>query len=232
YVAMVSSHCGSLRWVCSAADGSFGFSGDQSDAASDSIGRGADHRLTRPVMDARQPGSMMFTSGTTSRAKAVVWSRANALWAGRSGARNASLTADDVLMVFVPLYHVVGIAWSLLPAVVAGATVVLQPRFSASRFWGVAQRRRATFASHVQFSSGVLARMPAPEAHHFRLWGNSTWLPEYERHFHVPIMGWRGMTELVAPGIVGDAIGSQQPGSIGRPAPGYEVRMGDEEGQP
>jgi crotonobetaine/carnitine-CoA ligase len=180
--------------------------------------------VPRAHVDAASPACMMFTSGTTSRPKAVVWSRANALWAAESGCRGAGLLPSDIALVFVPLYHVVGLAWSVLPALQAGACIVLQPRFSASRFWPVAIARRATFASHVQFSSSVLAKQPVPQGHSFRLWCNSTWLPEYERHFGVPIIGWWGMTELVAPGIMGRHGMTQQPGTIGYAAPGYTLR--------
>ena len=111
---------------------------------------GGDALLGKPAprvqADAASAACMMFTSGTTSRPKAVVWSRANALWAAESGCRGAGLLASDIALVFVPLYHVVGLAWSVLPALQAGATIVLQPRFSASRFWPVAIARQATFA--------------------------------------------------------------------------------------
>lgn len=168
---------------------------------------------------------MMFTSGTSARPKAVVWTRANALWAAQAGRCATGLREDDIAMVFLPLYHVVGLAWSVLPAIDAGASIVLQPRFSASRFWPVALARKATFASHVQFSSAALSRQPVPRKHHFRLWCNSTWLPEYEAHFRVPMLGWWGMTELVAPGIMGRPGEAQQPGAIGRAAPGYQLRI-------
>ncbi len=186
--------------------------------------------VARVRADPADAGCMMFTSGTTSRPKAVVWSRANALWAAQAGRAATTLGADDIALVFVPLYHVVGLAWSVLPALDAGAAVVLQPRFSASRFWPVAIARRATFASHVQFSSAVLARQPVPAGHSFRLWCNSTWLPDYERHFGLPILGWWGMTELVSPGILGRAGQVQQPGTIGTAAPGYGLRMAGSSG--
>ncbi len=181
--------------------------------------------VPRARVDASSAGCMMFTSGTTSRPKAVVWSRANALWAAQAGCRGLGLLASDVALVFVPIYHVVGLAWSVLPALEAGAAIVLQPRFSASRFWPVALARQATFASHVQFSSALLYRQPAPPQHSFRLWGNSTWLPEYDAHFGVPIIGWWGMTETVAAGILGRHGRAQQPGTIGWAAPSYGLRI-------
>lgn len=186
----------------------------------------------RTGLDPLEPGSILFTSGTSSRPKAVAWSRGVAAWAARSVARAARLGEDDTVQVCVPLYHVVGLAWSILPALHAGAAIVLQPRFSASRFWPAAMAHRCTFASHVQFSSGVLARQPVPRQHHFRLWGNSTWLPAYVEHFRTPLLGWWGMTELVAPGILGDLGMAQQPGTIGRATPGYALRLAGHDGLP
>ena len=198
--------------------------------APDRFDRLAGTAVARVRVDPASAGSMMFTSGTTARPKAVLWSRANALWAAQASCRATGLLESDTALVFVPLYHVVGLAWSVLPALQAGAAIVLQPRFSASRFWSVALARQATFASHVQFSTAVLFRQPVPAAHHFRLWCNSTWLPEYEKHFRVPIIGWWGMTELVAPGILGRPGVAQHAGTIGFGAPGYGLRIAGEPG--
>lgn len=202
---------------------------DDEDDANDGTGFASLHDapVERARLDPLAPGSMMFTSGTSSRPKAVVWSRANALWAAQLCAAGIGLLSSDIVLVPLPLYHVVGLAWSVLPALQAGAAIVLQPRFSASRFWPVALARRCTFAPHVQFTSAALFRQPVPPAHHFRLWCNSVWLPDYERHFRVPILGWWGMTELVAPGILGRADRPVAPGAIGRVAPGYAARMAD-----
>lgn len=202
---------------------------DDGDDANDATGFASLHDapVERARLDPLAPGSMMFTSGTSSRPKAVVWSRANALWAAQLCAAGIGLLSSDIVLVPLPLYHVVGLAWSVLPALQAGAAIVLQPRFSASRFWPVALARRCTFAPHVQFTSAALFRQPVPPAHHFRLWCNSVWLPDYERHFRVPILGWWGMTELVAPGILGRADRPVAPGAIGRVAPGYAARMAD-----
>ena len=44
----------------------------------------------------------MFTSGTTSRPKAVVHTHANAVWASRLGPRNIDLGPDDRYLVYLP----------------------------------------------------------------------------------------------------------------------------------
>jgi crotonobetaine/carnitine-CoA ligase len=108
---------------------------------------------------------------------------------------------------------------------------VLQPKFSASRFWDAAIAHRCTWASMVPFCTAVLAKQPAPPVHGFRMWGHAVYSPEYEKRFGVRLMGWWGMTEIVTQGLVGDAALAQVPGSIGRPSTGYQVRVVDETGQ-
>jgi carnitine-CoA ligase len=174
------------------------------------------------------PALIMFTSGTTSHPKAVLWTHANALWGARLGALHQALRTDDVCQIFLPLFHVVGLSWCFLPALWAGATVVLQPRFSASRYWPAALEHGATMGSQVLFTARVLSQQPVPVGHRFRQWINAQCLSEYESHFGVRIVGAWGMTEVVSQCIVGDPWQAQPAGSIGRPSPGYRVRIVDD----
>ncbi len=181
--------------------------------------------------DASAPLSILFTSGTTSRPKGVLWTHANALWAARLGAMQQGLRRDDIYQVFLPLFHVVGLSWSVLPTLWAGATVVLQPKFSASKYWPTAIEHRSTVGSHVIFSANVLAGLPVERGHHFRQWCNALWLPEHEAAFGLKMQGAWGMTEMVAQGIISDLWSPTRPGAIGRPSVGYGVRIENEQGQ-
>lgn len=210
-----SAHCKGLDWVI--------LTGAPFEAL-----RGDAAPLRSP--DPSAPATILFTSGTTSQPKGVLWTHANALWGGQMSALQMGLRPDDVYQVFLPLCHVVGLSWSVLAAFWAGATVVLQPKFSASRLWPVALRHGSTIASHVQFTSAVMAQHPVPAGHRFRLWGTSAWIPEQEAHFGARMLGWWGMTEVITQGIVGDLYAPQRPRSIGRPSTGLEVKIADDAG--
>ena len=214
---LFAAHCRGLRWVAA--------TGPAFDAL-------RAEPLPARVPDPGAAATIMFTSGTTSRPKGVLWTHANALWGAQMGAMQQGLRPADVYQVFLPLCHVVGLSWSVLAAFWAGATVVLQPKFSASRLWPVALEHGCTVASHVQFTTGVMARQPVPPDHRFRLWGGSAWSPEQEAHFRLKILGWWGMTEVITQGIVGDLHGPQRPRSIGRPSTGLEVKIVDDAGVP
>ncbi len=87
--------------------------------------------------DPTRPIAVQYTSGTTSRPKGVLMTHANWLWQGRVMAACAKTTFQ---LVYAPLFHVNALGYSFVPAVWKGATAVLMPRYSTSRFWSVAVR--------------------------------------------------------------------------------------------
>lgn len=231
--SLVAAHCGQLRWIAvtstdSGAEPAPGTVPAEHDRFSALLGE----RLPARAPDASQPASIMFTTGTTSRPKGVVWTQANALWGGRLGALQQALRPDDVYQVFLPLFHVVGLSWSFLPALWAGACVVLQPRFSASRYWDAALAHGTTVGSQVIYTTRMLASQPVPPDHRIRQWTDALCVAEYESLFRLRMVGGWGMTEMVAQGIVGDPWSPQRPGSIGRPSAGYAVQIRDDDDRP
>ena len=181
--------------------------------------------------DPNAPALILFTTGTTSRPKAVLWTHANVLWGGQMSAMHQAVRSDDVYQVFLPVYHVVGFSWAFLAGMWAGATVVLQPRFSGSRFWPVALKHKCTLSAQVHFTAGVLARQDVPH-HHFRQFETGIFMPSLAKIFGVrEVSGW-GMTEMVSQPITGEPWSDQADKSIGRPAPGYGVIVEDDDRKP
>ncbi len=178
------------------------------------------------------PFGIQYTSGTTARPKAVLWTHANALWGARLCAQHEDLRPEDVHLVHLPLFHTNAQVYSVLACVWAGATVVLTPRFSASRFWPISLRHRATWTSMVPFCVKALAALPRPEAHSYRYWGNGICEPASDALFGVKTIGWWGMTETITHGAVGSTHRRNAPMSMGRPAPGYDIHVLDEAGRP
>jgi crotonobetaine/carnitine-CoA ligase len=176
------------------------------------------------------PASIQYTSGTTARPKAVVWTQANCLWAGQVGAAHQGLTAADVNLLHLPLFHTNGLSYSFLSSLWSGGQVVLVPRFSASRFWDVSVRYAATWTSVVSFCVRALATQQAPERHAYRGWANSATLAPSATTGGVPVIGWFGMTETVSHPVVGSPAHPDAEGTMGRPAPEYAVAVIDTDG--
>lgn len=177
------------------------------------------------------PFGIQYTSGTTARPKAVLWTHANALWGARLCALHEGLREDDVHLTYLPLFHTNAQVYSVLASLWAGATVVLQPRFSASRFWPVSLRNGATWTSMVPFCAKALAGQPVPIDHRYRFFGNAVCDAPWDKLFGVRSIGWWGMTETIAHGIVGSVQHPDAPLSIGRPSPGYRIHVLDQNGQ-
>jgi crotonobetaine/carnitine-CoA ligase len=177
--------------------------------------------------------AIMFTTGTSGPPKGVVWTHANMLWGGRYGAQIYGHRADDVSLISLPLFHVVGLCWSFLPVLWAGGTVVLQPRFSASRFWPASVAHRATLASQVLFTSMALQSRAVPERHFYRQWTVACGDAKSQWHNRIPafVPSW-GMTELVAPGIAGDPYSPSPEKALGRPSLAHRIRISDPDGRP
>jgi crotonobetaine/carnitine-CoA ligase len=168
--------------------------------------------------------SVQFTSGTTSRPKAVLWTHANGLWAGKISAAHMRLRRDDVGLAFLPLFHTNAQGYSMLATHWSGGTLVLQPRFSASRFWDVSLRNHITWCSTIPFAFKAVMDQPVPE-HHYRFWGTAAHVPKVAAHFGIETLGWWGMTETLTHGIVTDPDHRGPHATIGRVAPEYEIQI-------
>ena len=174
--------------------------------------------------------SVQYTSGTTGRPKGVVFTHANALWCGHSVSRNFLLREDDIAMTVFPLYHLNAMGYSVLGTLWSGGTVVLQPRFSASRYWDVVTRNGCTWSSVTGFVAKALAGQPVPE-HKLRFWPIGVGDHEpVERQYGVKLIGMWGMTATVSHGIASFPQLTGRDGAIGMVAPDYEITLRDDAG--
>jgi len=222
FAELVASHVHGVRQVVISG-------GDGADSLASLL---ADAAPAHPVNDT-DTAAIMFTTGTTGKPKGVVWTHANKLWGSRYSAQVYGHRADDISLISLPLFHVVGLCWSFLPVLWAGGTAVLQPRFSASRFWPESLAHRATLASHVLFTSMALQSQIVPERHHYRQWTVARGDRGSQAYNRIPafVPSW-GMTELIAPGICGDPHAPPAEGALGRPSLAHQVRISDPEGRP
>ena len=175
--------------------------------------------------DPRRPNHVQYTSGTTSRPKGVVWTHGNALWAAKVTSSHAQLVESDCVPVFFPLFHANALAYTVLPTLWCGGTVVLLPKFSSSRFWDIATRHKCTWANMVLFTIRALQGLPDPTQHHFRFWALLSQIPIVYERWRIPSISWYGMTETITQNIH-SFMGFVTPaGAIGHPAHEYEVAV-------
>src|SRR5258708_29754251 len=89
------------------------------------------------------PLAIIYTSGTTGPSKGVMCPHAQYYWWGVHSARLLGVTADDVVCTTLPLFHVNALN-TFAQALLCGAQMVLEERFSASGFWPAIIRNQAT----------------------------------------------------------------------------------------
>lgn len=175
--------------------------------------------------------SVQYTSGTTSRPKGVVWTHANALWGARMNAGACDIKADDIGHTCLPLYHTNALCYSHLATIWAGATLVVQPRFSASRYWPCILEHQCTWGVQIPFSLKALLGMDVPKPNPLKRWGLGALNPGLvTQKFGLPCIGWFGMTETIGlPLITMHGLPGREM-SMGMPAPEYEIEVRREDG--
>jgi crotonobetaine/carnitine-CoA ligase len=189
---------------------------------------------------------IIYTSGTTGFPKGVMHSQRSVVLAGEGFVRRMHLHPAERLLCVLPLFHVNAIFYSLCGAIVAGATLLLEERFSASSFWKTVAARRATEVNTIAAVMNILMRRPRAEfvpGHGLTKIYGAPFSPEiyrlFEEEFGVPhlIEGY-GMSEI--PGACNNPFnGERRKGSMGKPSlhpdPAVtlaEVRIVNDEGSP
>jgi acyl-CoA synthetase (AMP-forming)/AMP-acid ligase II len=115
------------------------------------------------------------------------------------------LTPHDTSLVVMPLFHVHGLIGATLSTFLAGGTVVVPGRFSASAFWPTVKAHRATWYSAVPTIHQVLLSRAdgdqAPKQSGLRFIRSCSsalapaTLTQLERRFSAPVLEAYGMTE-------------------------------------
>jgi fatty-acyl-CoA synthase len=190
-------------------------------------------------VDADSPVLLVYTSGTTSRPKAAMHTQANLLANMRIASAVQRITPEDVVATVLPLFHVGGLCIQTLPALYAGATVILHPRFNADATFDCFERQRPTLTLQVPATMKALADHPrwtVTDLSSLRaVWAGSSLLPgPLIEAFHargVPVCNVYGATET---GPFSIALPPERAfdhaGSCGWPAPEVEVRIAGEQG--
>jgi malonyl-CoA/methylmalonyl-CoA synthetase len=201
-----------------------------------------------PHIGAPRRAMIVYTSGTTGRAKGVVSSHSVI------GAQISSLVSawgwrpSDRLLLVLPLHHVHGIINGLNSALAVHATCEILPAFDAAAVWDRlasgeitvftavptiyarliaawegapphVQQARSAGARRVRLMMSGSAALPVQVLERWREITGHTLLERY------------GMTEI-GMALSNPLDGERRPGFVGQPLPGVDVRLVTEDGQP
>ena len=177
--------------------------------------------------------AILYTSGTTGPSKGVCCPQAQYFWWGAHTATLLGLGEGEVLLTTLPLFHTNALN-SFYQALLTGSTLVVERRFSVSDFTAALRRQDAT----VTYLLGamvpmLLSRPPCPEdrAHGTRIALAPGVPAEYQtaftERFGIGLVDGYGSTETNF--VIGDLPADQKPGTMGRPRPGFEAKVVDDE---
>jgi crotonobetaine/carnitine-CoA ligase len=158
-----------------------------------------------------------------------VHTHANAVWASRIGPRNIDLGGDDAYLIYLPFFHVNAQSWSFFSVLGVGATAVLMPKWSQSRFWPAVVEHGITHISAMPFVFGCLGDPGRPKEHRLRVGVFGLVLPDLDRAFGIELYAAFGMTETVTHAVTGKPSECLPPRSMGHVTPGYEIAVVDKE---
>jgi len=186
------------------------------------------------------PVLLCYTSGSTGAPKGVVLTQEALFYNAVNSAHMHDLSSADVVLTSLPLFHVGGLNIQTLPALHAGASVILHPRFEPAAVIDTLQTQGVTLTVLVPAQLDLLAadaRWASLKSPSLRaITTGSTIIAEvsYRKHLRadVPLLQVYGATEtcpIAAYQRATDA--ARHPGSVGKAALHCEVRLVDDVGQ-
>ncbi|WP_332817429.1 ATP-dependent acyl-CoA ligase [Sphingopyxis sp.] len=128
-----------------------------------------DEAIVPATLAAGDPLAILFTSGTTGLSKGVICPHGQFFWYGIYCGIALQIRAADVLHTTLPLFHINALC-GFMQALIHDATLVVEPRFSVSRYW---QGVRASGATVVSLLGAMvpmlLSRPPSPDERDHRV---------------------------------------------------------------
>lgn len=175
----------------------------------------------------------LTTSGTTGEPKGIRLRAHQVAYTADQIRRHHRLATADRGLSVLPFFHVNAPVVSLSATLMAGATVVIAPRFSRSRFWHWVEQEQITWASVVPAIVAMMLQTDPPEwlpgPLRFVRTASAplpvTYLRDFERRFGIPMIETYGLSEAAAT-VAANPVPPKRhvPGSVGLPL-GVAIRI-------
>ena len=233
YLEMVKSVRGSLPNLEHVF--TFGDGGDLSYAQV--LERGAGSTAALPTPAPRDPAALLYTSGTTGFPKGALLTHYGMLTNSRSIFERLRIGSDDRYVTMIPLFHCAGCCMVMHGVLQNGACYIGMSSFDTETMFRIIETERATAMSAVP--TVYLAMLRSEERSKYDLTtlrvgtcGGADvpgeMLAACAREFPIPrLANAYGQTETNTLISIAEYEDDDRWGTVGRPLPGFEVRITD-----
>lgn len=176
-----------------------------------------------------------YTSGTTGRSKGAMLTHGNLVANSIAVTTAWQWSADDRLLLTLPLFHIHGLGVGLMGTFLMGSTIDLRRRFDATDVYNTLLQGQTTmfFGVPTMYTRLIVEAQqrdtrPAP----IRLYVSGSaplsqqTFGEFAELFGQQILERYGMTETIM-NLTNPYEGERRPGTVGMPFPGQEARILD-----
>jgi malonyl-CoA/methylmalonyl-CoA synthetase len=196
---------------------------------------GASSNYKPGLPDGEDLAAIAYTSGTTGRSKGAMLLHRNLVANAEAVCTAWQWTADDVLLLVLPLFHVHGLMVGAHGTFFAGAGAELHRKFDAATVYDALLDCRVTMffgvpTMYTRLLREAELREEKPSPLRLYVSGSAPLSPqafeEFERLFGERILERYGMTETIM-NLTNPYDGERKPGTVGMPFPGQEARVVD-----
>jgi long-chain acyl-CoA synthetase len=182
-----------------------------------------------------------YTSGPSFNPRGVMMSHQALVREAAMSGDGFGQTDKDIAVLFaLPMHHAFGLVVILMTAITKGSTVVIVPGLSIGNLMEVIEKEKATIFMAVPFVHTLIVNsIEAEGTKHdlssIRLWGTAgAAMPanishKIRQHLGFSAVDFWGMTESAAHVTCQSPDGGGKPGSVGKPLPGWELKIVDDD---
>ncbi len=210
---------------------------DEAQATAEFLDAGA---LSYPAIERDDEAIIIYTSGTTGKPKGCLLTHGNLIANARQISSWLGFTERDRLLTVMPLFHMNAVSVTTMTPLYAGASTVVSPKFSASRFWQIISDYEVTSFGSVAtmlarllsaYPEGVPAKFKTAQLR-FAMCGSAPVpaeiLRSFEETFNCLVIEGYGLSESTCRSTFNPPDERRRPGSCGMPI-GNEMKIVDEE---
>jgi long-chain acyl-CoA synthetase len=184
-----------------------------------------------------------YSSGPAFHPRGVAMSHRALVREAAISAGSFKQTDKDIVVLFaLPMHHAFGLVVVMLTAITSGSTVAMLSGLSMESLFELIERERATVFMGVPFVHGLVVEAAElggikHDLSSIRLWGTAgAAMPariarKVKDYIGLTPVNFWGMTESAAHVSCTALDGSGPANSVGRPLPGWEVRIVDDNGR-